>query len=103
MGVLLCAPIAPYKSDREYVRALIGNYGGYIEVFVSTPLEVCELRDSKGMYKLAREGKIKEFTGISDPYEVPIGSEVILNSDGSQKPDYLVDTLYEKLIRLGYI
>ena len=73
----MCAPIAPYVSDRQLNRDLISNYGGYIEVFVNTSLEVCESRDSKGLYKLAREGKLKEFTGISDPYEKPKNPEVI--------------------------
>ena len=70
-GIAVCAPIAPYLSDRDSNRDLISSYGGYIEVFVNTSLEVCESRDSKGLYKLAREGKLKEFTGISDPYEKP--------------------------------
>ena len=102
-GVAVCAPIAPYVSDRQSNRDLISNYGGYIEVFVNTSLEVCESRDSKGLYKLARKGKLKEFTGISDPYEKPKNPEVILNSDGSRTPEELVDTLYDKLIHLGYI
>tara|TARA_Y100000591_G_scaffold9669_1_gene7581 strand:+ start:5208 stop:6782 length:1575 start_codon:yes stop_codon:yes gene_type:complete len=102
-GVSVCAPIAPYLSDRQFNRDLISNYGGYIEVFVNTSLEVCESRDSKGLYKLAREGKLKKFTGISDPYEKPKNPEIILNSDGSQKPEELVEALYEKLIHLGYI
>ena len=102
-GIAVCAPIAPYSLDRKWNRELISNYGGYIEVFVNTSLEVCESRDSKGLYKLAREGKIKEFTGISDPYETPENPEIVLNSDGSQTPKELVDMLYEKLILLGYI
>ena len=69
-GVAICAPIAPYAADRDLNRELISKNGGYIEVYVSTPLEKCEERDSKGLYKLAREGKIKEFTGISDPISV---------------------------------
>ncbi len=102
-GIAVCAPIAPYSSDRKWNRDLISNYGGYIEVFVNTSLDVCESRDSKGLYKLAREGKLKEFTGISDPYEPPKNPEVIINSDGSQTPEELVDLLYSKLIVLGYI
>ncbi len=102
-GVAVCAPIAPYSSDRKSNRKLISKYGGYIEVFVNTPLEICEERDSKGLYKLAREGKVIEFTGVSDPYEPPDNPEVIINSDGTVLPEDLVDTLYNKLIDLGYI
>ena len=102
-GIAVCAPIAPYLSERDSNRDLISSYGGYIEVYVNTSLEVCESRDSKGLYKLAREGKLKEFTGISDPYEKPKNPELILNSDGSQTPEELVDVLYDKLFHLGYI
>ncbi|WBU59396.1 bifunctional sulfate adenylyltransferase/adenylylsulfate kinase [Paracoccus albus] len=70
-GIAICAPIAPYTSTRRRVREMIEQYGAFCEVHVSTPLEECERRDRKGLYKLAREGKIKEFTGISDPYEEP--------------------------------
>ncbi len=102
-GIAVCAPIAPYLVDRTSNRKLISKYGGYIEVYVNTSLEICENRDSKGLYKLARKGKIKDFTGISDPYESPENPEVILNSDGSLSPEQLVDILYKKLIQLGYI
>ena len=102
-GVAICAPIAPYRNDRDINRRIISKVGGYIEVFVDTPLIKCEERDSKGLYKLAREGKIKEFTGVSDPYEAPKDSDIILNSDGSIRPEELVDDIYKKLIDLGYI
>ena len=68
-GIVICANIAPYDDDRKYNRELIEKYGRYIEVMVGTSLKICENRDIKGLYKLAREGKIKEFTGISDPFE----------------------------------
>ena len=68
-GIVICANIAPYDNDRVYNRNLIEQYGRYIEILVDTPLKVCERRDIKGLYKLARLGKIKEFTGISDPFE----------------------------------
>jgi hypothetical protein len=70
-GIALCAPIAPYTADPAHVREMIEAYGAFVEVHVATPLEECERRDRKGLYQLAREGKIKEFTGISDPYEEP--------------------------------
>ena len=102
-GIAICAPIAPYESDRNINKKLISKVGGYIEVFVNTPLEKCEQRDSKGLYKLAREGKIKEFTGISDPYEKPKNADIIVNSDGLISPEELVDTVYNKIIEMGYI
>lgn len=82
-GICICANIAPYQEDRLANRALINKYGKYVEVFMKTPLEICEERDVKGLYKLAREGKIKEFTGISDPYEEPVGSELVITPENS--------------------
>jgi sulfate adenylyltransferase len=70
-GIVLVANIAPYQEDREYNKRLISSYGKYIEIFVDTPLEICEQRDVKGLYKQARAGNIKGFTGISDPFEIP--------------------------------
>ena len=102
-GIAICAPIAPYSSDRNTNRELISKVGGYIEVFVDTPLEKCEERDSKGLYKLAREGQIKEFTGISDPYERPEYAEIVINSDGLILPEKLVDMIFNKIIKIGYI
>ena len=81
-GICLCANIAPYKDDRDYNRKLINSYGKYIEVFVNTPLQTCENRDVKGLYQLARKNIIKEFTGISDPYEEPDNAEILLEGDG---------------------
>jgi sulfate adenylyltransferase len=79
-GIAICAPIAPYTATRRAVREMTEAYGAFVEVHVATSLEECERRDRKGLYKLAREGKIKEFTGISDPYEAP------------EKPELRVDT-----------
>ena len=101
-GIAICAPIAPYEEDRKFNRKLISKEGSYIEVFVNTPLEKCEERDSKGLYTLARKGKIKEFTGISDPYEEPTDSEIVINSSG-KNPDALVKKIYEKIINMGFI
>ena len=101
-GIAICAPIAPYKKDRRYNRKLISKLGGYIEVYVSTSLEKCEERDVKGLYKLAREGVVKEFTGISDPYEAPVNAEIVIDSSGTS-PEKLVDQIYNKIKDLGYI
>lgn len=81
-GTVICANIAPYREDREINRRAIENIGGkYIEIFVNTPLEVCEQRDVKGLYKLARAGKIKQFTGISDPFEEPTNPEIEITEE----------------------
>ena len=101
-GIAICAPIAPYKKDRRSNRNLISKLGGYIEVHVSTTIEKCEERDVKGLYKLAREGVIKEFTGISDPYEAPENAEIVIDSSGI-KPEKLVDKIYNQIHELGYI
>ena len=101
-GIAICAPIAPYKKDRRFNRKLISKLGGYIEIYVSTSIDKCEERDVKGLYKLAREGVIKEFTGISDPYEAPENAEIIIDSSGIA-PEKLVDQIYHKIKELGYI
>ena len=77
--VVMTAFISPYRADRDQARALIAE-GRFVEVFVDCPLEVCEERDTKGLYKKARAGEIKEFTGISAPYEPPLNPEVVVNS-----------------------
>jgi sulfate adenylyltransferase len=79
-GICVCANIAPYEADRSFNRKLISQYGKYVEVFVNTPLSVCEERDVKGLYKLARQGVIKNFTGISDPFEKPTCADIIITS-----------------------
>ena len=101
-GIAICAPIAPYDNDRKFNRNLISKVGAYIEIFVSTNLDKCEERDSKGLYKLAREGKLKRFTGISDPYEAPIDPDITINSDGSKSPKILVYKIFNKLTQMGY-
>ncbi len=77
--VVLSAFVSPYRRDRDAVRALVEN-GEFIEVFVDAPLEVCEQRDVKGLYKKAREGVIKGFTGIDDPYEAPLNPEITIKT-----------------------
>lgn len=77
--IVLTAFISPYRTDRDQARALIVD-GRFVEVFVDCPLEVCEERDTKGLYKKARAGEIKEFTGISAPYEPPLNPEVTVNT-----------------------
>jgi len=79
-GIAICAPIAPYDSVRKQVRQMIEPHGGFVLVHIATPLETCEQRDRKGLYAKARAGIVKEFTGISDPYEVPTDAEVVINT-----------------------
>jgi len=79
-GIAICAPIAPYDAVRKHVRQMIEPHGGFILVHVATPLEICEQRDRKGLYAKARAGIVKEFTGISDPYEVPADADVVIDT-----------------------
>jgi sulfate adenylyltransferase len=92
-GIAICAPIAPYRATRRDVRAMIEPWGGFIEIHVSTPIEVCESRDRKGLYAKARAGLIPEFTGVSDPYEVPERPELAI--DTSQ---YSVEEAVQKVV-----
>jgi sulfate adenylyltransferase len=102
-GIALCAPIAPYDSIRKEVRDIVAsNGGGFILVHVATSLEECEKRDRKGLYAAARAGKIKEFTGISDPYEEPSDAEITLDTE-KYSPDELANQVLLYLEREGYI
>ncbi|NCO58194.1 MAG: adenylyltransferase [Nitrospirae bacterium CG18_big_fil_WC_8_21_14_2_50_70_55] len=101
-GIAICAPIAPYEHTRRVNREMIAQYGGYIEVYVATPLTVCEGRDRKGLYAKARAGLIKEFTGISDPYEEPQRAEVSIDT-AHLNPDEAVQQLLHYLRREGWI
>lgn len=76
----MCSLIAPYQEDRDYNRALINANGNYIEVYVATPLEVCQERDPKGLYLQAKKRSIQNFTGVSDPYEIPKNPELVLST-----------------------
>jgi len=80
-GIAICAPIAPYAATRRAVREEIEQFGAFVEIHVATSIEVCERRDRKGLYKLAREGRITEFTGISDPYDVPENPELRIDTE----------------------
>ena len=101
-GIAICAPIAPYATTRRAVREDVQEFGAFIEVHVATSIEECERRDRKGLYKLAREGKIKEFTGISDPYDVPQNPELSLETE-SVPVDNCAHQVILKLESLGLI
>ena len=100
-GIAICAPIAPYLTDRRFNRDMISPLGGYIEIFVNTPLEVCERRDVKGLYAKARQGLIKQFTGIDDPYEEPENAEIVIDSS-IEDPEVLVEQILKKIHAMGY-
>jgi adenylylsulfate kinase len=98
--IVLTAFISPFLKDREFVRSLLDE-GEFIEVFIDTPLEVCESRDPKGLYKKARLGEIKNFTGIDSPYEKPIKADIHIYNDKispkeacEQIVDYLIENNY---------
>ncbi|KAA6187676.1 adenylyl-sulfate kinase [Thiohalocapsa marina] len=93
--IALTAFISPYRIDRDRVRATM-NPGDFIEVFVDTPLEICERRDPKGLYKKARAGEIKNFTGIDDPYEAPVSPELTLLA-GERSPEMLAQEVIDYL------
>ena len=101
-GIAICAPIAPYSQTRKVVREEIEAHGTFIEIHVATSLEECEKRDPKGLYKLARQGKIKDFTGISDPYEEPKKPELCLDTVGVNA-DFCAQQVVLKLEQLGLI
>ncbi|WP_139250803.1 bifunctional sulfate adenylyltransferase/adenylylsulfate kinase [Palleronia salina] len=101
-GIAICAPIAPYSATRRAVREDIEAFGAFVEVHVATSLEECERRDRKGLYKLAREGKIKEFTGISDPYDEPKNPELRLDTE-SVDVDNCAHQVLLKLEAMGLI
>ncbi|MFT5066165.1 MAG: sulfate adenylyltransferase [Yoonia sp.] len=101
-GIAICAPIAPYATTRRAVREDIEDFGAFIEVHVATSIEECERRDRKGLYKLAREGKIKEFTGISDPYDVPTSPEMSMETENVEV-DNCAHQIILKLESMGLI
>ncbi len=101
-GIAICAPIAPYDSVRKEVRAMIQPLGGFVLVYLSTPLETCEARDRKGLYARARAGLVKQFTGISDPYEAPEDAAVTLDTTG-MTPQDAAQAVFLHLEQEGYL
>tara|TARA_R110002167_G_scaffold31572_4_gene103562 strand:- start:3928 stop:4533 length:606 start_codon:yes stop_codon:yes gene_type:complete len=99
--IVITAFISPFQRDRDYCRNLLdGNE--FVEVFINTPIEECEKRDPKGLYQKARQGDIKDFTGISSPYEAPVSPEVVLEFTG-QSAEESADQLFNLLLEKGFL
>jgi len=97
--ICISAAIAPYRDARDWARKEIGNF---VEVYVRCPIDVCRQRDVKGLYKLVDEGKIKNFTGVDDPYEEPLHPELIVETD-KETVEESVARIFAKLTQLGYL
>ena len=101
-GIAICAPIAPYAATRRQVRSTIEAVGGFVEIHVSTSLEVCEQRDRKGLYAKARAGVVKGVTGIDDPYETPENPEMAIDTE-SISAELAAQRVLVKMESLGFI
>src|SRR5271166_3335660 len=101
-GIAICAPIAPYAATRKAVRQMIEPFGGFILVHAATSIDVCEQRDRKGLYAKARAGIVKEFTGISDPYEAPTDAEVVIDT-AKLSPEEAAQMIILHLEREGFV
>ncbi len=100
-GAIICAAVSPYRATRNECRSMVGE-NRFLEVFVDTPLAVCEARDTKGMYRLARAGKIKNFTGIDDPYEPPLAPEIVIDGAARSAEDN-ADRIITYLVKQRFI
>ncbi len=100
-GMVISAAVSPYRATRNDVRNMVGT-DHFVEVFVDTPLDVCEQRDVKGMYAKARRGEIKDFTGIDDPYEAPLHPEITLDTV-AHTPEENARLILDYLIQRGFV
>jgi sulfate adenylyltransferase len=100
-GGVICAAVSPYRATRNECRSMVGSER-FIEIFVDTPIDVCEGRDTKGMYKQAREGKIKNFTGVDDPYESPLNAELVIDTVSSSA-EVNADRILTYLVERGFL
>ena len=101
-GIAICALIAPYAVDRDEMRKLVTTYGAFIEIYLSTPLAICERRDPKGLYARARAGQLKYVTGIDDPYEPPVEPELQFNG-AAASPGEMVRAVTAYLVARGLL
>jgi adenylylsulfate kinase len=99
--IVLTAFISPYSTDRDRVRTMVGE-GNFIEIYCKAAIEVCELRDTKGLYKKARAGLIAEFTGISSPYEAPVKPELVI-ATGIEDLDVCIEQVVSEMVQRGII
>jgi len=100
-GMVICAAISPYRATRNDVRNMVGA-DHFVEVFVDTPLQICEDRDTKGLYAKARRGEIEGFTGIDDPYEAPEYPEIVINTV-DQSPETNAEEIVAFLMEKGFL
>ena len=100
--IAICALIAPYEEARHDVREMVSAHGGYFLIYLATPLQVCEQRDPKGLYKKARAGLITNFTGISDPYEPPTDADLVLDTS-KYTPAEETNLILRHLVKEGYL
>jgi len=101
-GIAICAVISPYIDTRGKVRELLSGFGGFLEVYVSTPIEVCEKRDPKGLYAKARTGEITNFTGVNDPYEPPTDPDISINCE-NLSPEEGAEMVLVRLDEIGLL
>lgn len=101
-GIAICAAIAPYQAVRAEARQLVTQHGGFFEIYLATPLAVCEQRDPKGLYAKVKKGIIKGFTGIDDPYEEPTEAELVINT-ALCSVEQAVDSIIDVLIQEGFL
>lgn len=101
-GIAICAAIAPYTATRQQVRVAVSQFGGFIEVYIATPLEVCKERDVKGLYRKAEQGLIQHVSGVDDPYEVPINPDIKIDTSTTTIHD-AVQEILSTLISHGYL
>lgn len=101
-GIVICAHIAPYSHIRHLIREKVSQYGGFVEIYLSTSLEVCEKRDRKGLYARAKAGKLKGFTGVDDVYEAPTNADIIIDT-ASLTVQQTIEKIIESLRTLRYL
>jgi sulfate adenylyltransferase len=101
-GIVLCALIAPYQESRLKMRQNITQYGGFIEIYVATPMSICQKRDTKGLYKKATSGELHALTGVSDPYEAPRTPELVIDTS-LNSIQHSMDTIMQYLLEHGVL
>jgi adenylylsulfate kinase len=101
-AAVIVSAISPYEETRRAARAMVEEFGSFIEVYVEASVDTCAERDVKGLYEKAFSGELKEFTGVSDPYEAPKGAELVVNTE-SDSPDQSAQRVLDKLEELGLL